>query len=165
MQPHQSTQCAHLLFPLLQKQLEQVKDFTSYLEEIKQAITHNNKDKLEQLLSGNGLDVKSIELLQLKQQDIVAEFGFTASAEGLDNCVNDCQLTQLSELHSELKQQLKNLQNSLLINDLLIKKNQQRVRQSIRLLSGHEPASSSITYSSKGNTSEDMPSGHSLARA
>ncbi len=165
MQSHQSTQCADLLFPLLQKQLEQVKDLTSYLEEIKQAITDNSKDILDQLLSGDGLDVQSIELLQLKQHEIVAEFGFSASAEGLDNCVNDCQISQLSALHSELKQQLKNLQNALLINDLLVKKNQQRVRQSIRLLSGHEPDSSSITYSSKGNTNEDNPSGHSLARA
>ncbi len=165
MQPHQSTQCARLLLPLLQKQLEQVKDFTAYLEEIKQAITHNDKDTLNQLLSGNGLDVNSIELLQLRQQEIVVEYGFTPSTEGLDECINECQQAQLSKLHSELKQQLQNLQNSLLINDLLVKKNQQRVRQSIRLLSGHQQDSSSMTYSSNGNTSEDNPSSHSLARA
>jgi flagellar biosynthesis/type III secretory pathway chaperone len=165
MQPHQSTQCARLLLPLLQQQLEQIKDITTYLEEIKQAITQNDKDKLDLLLGGNGLDINSIEQIQLKQQEIVADYGFSASAEGLDDCVNSCQQAQLTELHKELKQQLKNLQNSLLINDLLVKKNQQRVRQSIRLLSGHQHDSSSMTYSSNGNTSEDTPSRHSLARA
>jgi flagellar biosynthesis/type III secretory pathway chaperone len=165
MQSQQSTQCARSLFPLLQQQLEQVSDFSSYLEEIKQAITHNDKDQLNQLLSATKLDVESIEQLQLKQLQIVAEYGFTQSAAGLDECVNACQLLPLSKLHSDLKQQLQHLQNALLVNDLLIRKNQQRVRQSIRLLSGHQAASNSMTYSSSGNTREDIPDSHSLARA
>lgn len=165
MQSHQSTQCARSLLPLLQQQLEQVNDFNNYLEQIKQAISHNDKDQLNQLLSATTLDVESIEQLQLKLQQTVAEYGFTLSTEGLDECVNACQLPQLSKLHSDLKQQLQNLQNALLVNDLLVRKNQQRVRQSIRLLSGHQAVSSSMTYSSSGNTSEDNPDSHSLARA
>jgi flagellar biosynthesis/type III secretory pathway chaperone len=165
MHSHQTTQCARLLTPLLQLQLEQVNGFLAYLEAIKQAITQNDKEQLNQLLNNTAPDVKNIEVLQLKLQQTVTDFGYTLTAEGLDECVNDCQQPQLNKLHNDLKQQLKNLQNSLMINDLLVKKNQQRIRQSIRLLSGHQPENSSMTYSSSGNTSEDNSDRHSLARA
>lgn len=165
MQQYQSTQCAQSLIPLLQQQLDQVNLVTTYLEAIKQAITQNNKDELNQLLSSTTLDVEKIEMLQLKQQQIIAEFGFSSSSEGMESCVMACQQPQLTSLYRELNLQLKGLQNSLLINDLLVKKNQQRIRQSIRLLSGHQPANGSVTYSSKGNTTEDTPASHSLARA
>jgi flagellar biosynthesis/type III secretory pathway chaperone len=165
MQSHQSTQCSRSLLPLLKQQLLQVIDFSAFLEEIKQAITHNDREKLDLLLNGTPLDVESIDILQLKLLQTIGEYGFTQSTEGLDECINACAEPQLSELYSELKQQLHSLQNSLLINDLLVKKNQQRVRHSIRLLSGHEAAASPMTYSSNGNTNEDNSDRHSLARA
>lgn len=165
MLTHQSTQCAQLLSPLFQQLLKRVNDFTTYLDQIKQAIATNDKEQLDQLINNNSLDVTAIEQLQLEQQQVAANFGFSQSHEGVDSCVKTCDQTQLSELYNELRQQLETLQNSLMINGLLIKKNQQRVRQSIRLLSGHDPVNNNTTYTSSGNTHEETQDSHSLARA
>ena len=165
MNPHQSTQCAQLLSPLFQQMLEQISDFTKYLNQIKQTIADNDKEQLEVLLDNPRLDFASIEQLQLKQQQIVADFGFAQSHEGIDSCVKSCDQAPLSDLYNQLRQQLEQLQSALMINDLLIKKNQQRVRQSIRLLSGYAPVNNNMTYNSSGNTHEENLDSHSLARA
>ena len=165
MHPDQSTQCAQLLSPLFQQMQEQISDFTKYLNQIKQTVAENDKEQLEVLLNNPRLDFAGIEQLQLKQQQIAADFGFAHSHEGVDNCVKSCDQEPLSDVYNRLKQQLKKLQSALMINDLLIKKNQQRIRQSIRLLSGYSPVNNNMTYNSSGNTHEENLDSHSLAKA
>ena len=165
MQPHQSTQCIQLLYPLVQQLSEQLDGFIHHLDQVKQAIASNQKDQLDQLVGHTEQDLATIEQLQLKQQQTVASFGFEQSPEGVNHCVKACSQPQLSERFDHLKEQLVTLQNALMINDLLIRKNQQRVRQSIRLLSGHAPATQNTTYTRKGDTQQDANDSHSLARA
>lgn len=165
MDSYQTTQCAKQLYPLLQQQLKLVEDFQHYLDEIKQAISVNQKERLQELLNQPAIELSSVEQCQLHQFQLLAEFGFEASAKGVQVCIDTCQNSDLSSLYSQLTEQLQQLQNALMINDLLIRKNQQRIRQSIRLLSGHDIKNASMTYSSSGNTSDSTLDHRSLARA
>ncbi len=57
------------------------------------------------------------------------------------------------------------MQKSLLVNDLLIKKNQHRVRQCIRILSGHSNANADMTYNAQGDNRHLSGDQRMLARA
>jgi flagellar biosynthesis/type III secretory pathway chaperone len=165
MDSYQTTQCATRLYPLLEQQLKLVQAFQHYLDEIKQAISLNQTDRLQELLSTPSVELSAIEQCQLNQFQLLAEFGFEASVKGMQICIDSCQHNELSALYAHLTEQLQQLQNALMINDLLIRKNQQRIRQSIRLLSGHDIKNASMTYSSSGNTSDSTLDHRSLARA
>lgn len=165
MDLNQSTQCSRQLYPLLQQQLDQVGQYLSYLEQIKLSIAHNDNNQLNQLLTQSTPLIAAIEHTQITQQQLLQASGFDSTTQGLEACISACQQDQLSALNQQLKQQVKELQKSLMINELLIKKNQHRIRQSIRILSGHtsDPVAGSV-YSSNGNTHDATMESHTLAR-
>ena len=92
-------------------------------------------------------------------------FGFPASHDGFKLFVAATAVPRLNELQAELDDKLDSLQKSLLVNELLIRKNQHRVRQSIRILSGHSSANADTTYNRQGDNQELSNDQRMLARA
>ena len=98
--------------------------------------------------------LEAIEQLKIQQAELIRQYGYDQSEHGLQELVKQCDQSQvLAGLKQELLEKLNHLQKALLVNDLLIRKNQDRVRQSIRILSGHQPATQSNTYSAQGISS------------
>lgn len=166
MHPQSSQQCFHQLQSLLSRQVDQVNGYIDYLETIKDLIANNEVAQLDEHLASNNSRVEPIEQLQQQQSQLLIAQGFLPDDQGLQACIDaHDQSQQLNQLAETLTAQLGHLQKSLLINNLLIQKNQQRVRQSIRILSGHEASQQPETYSRKGIKSSDSGSLHSLAKA
>lgn len=139
------------LFQVMQQQLTLIQDYCAHLERIKQAITQNEIDSLSQLLLQSELDIKKLQQSQQQLALTLQDLGFKDTQSDLTQAVEAYHDNDLSKLHQALSDALKQFENTLLINDLLIRKNQQRVRQSIRILSGHNSNGSPDVYSRKGN--------------
>ena len=166
MYPQSSQQCFQQCHGLLSKQAEQISHYIEYLDAIKDAIAKNLITELDELLASNTSRIAPIEQLQQQQSQFLIAQGFSDDEQGLKDCIRACdQERQLEQLGQALTEQLNRLQQSLLINNLLIQKNQQRVRQSIRILSGHGPSQQPATYSRLGQKSSDLEALHSLAKA
>lgn len=161
----QHQQCADRLFKLIQQQSGLVGGYIEYLYKIKQAITHGDSEQLNQLLTENKIDIGIIESSQSQQAELLEQHGYETTENGLENCIQDCHKPELTELRQSLVRQLKKLEKSLLINELLIQKNQDRIRQSIRILSGHGAVEPLGTYSRMGNKDNNHENKHSLAMA
>lgn len=148
----------------MQKQLQLIDGYIDYLDNIKQSVSGNNIERLNQLLADKSPNLHLIEQIQQQQGALLSSQGFSNSLQGLEDFIDASQLPALKELKERLSGRLETLEKSLLVNDLLIRKNQSRVRQSIRLLSGHDQATKTATYSRDGNTDEDADTQRTLAQ-
>lgn len=162
----QRSQCGPQMSQLLALQISQVTDYIDYLSNIKRAITDNDTDQLDNLLQQPISNPEIIEQSQAQQKKILTYFGYEANEKGLSYCIQDCEnAPQLQQQADSLKEKLKTLEKSLLVSSLLVRKNQDRVQQSIRILSGHHQSSTPATYSRQGNAYNSIDSKHSLAQA
>ena len=92
--------------------------------------------------------------------------GYEISKDGLNSCIKDCHNSaRLEELNEQLNDKLAELKNVLTVNALLVKKGQHRVKQSIRILSGHNLSNAVSSYSRQGSIDSPEESKHSLAQA
>lgn len=166
MDQQQNINCFQQLHQILQQQCDQVSAYIDYLQHIKNSIAENQTDQLEQMLSLNASKIGAIEQIQKQQAKMLDSFGFSHDDAGLEACIQACdQQQRLSTLKQTLKHQLQQLEKSLLINGLLIRKNQDRVKQSIRILSGHHPSLGESIYCRQGNTTTETNDRHSIAVA
>jgi len=149
---------------LMHQQLEQVQSYVDYLDQIKRSISSNDTQQLQKLVQQPPFNGQEIEQKQQQQIQLLAEAGYAAQA--LDDFIEQQDEShELATLRLSLKQQLGKLDQSLLINNLLLQKSQQRVRQSIQLLSGHDISSVPASYSRSGNAEQSGASKRILAQA
>ncbi len=149
---------------LMQQQLEQVHRYIEYLDQIKLSISSNDSEQLQKLVEKPPLDTIEIEHNQQQQLSLLGSAGFTQ--DELDAFIQQqSDHTKLAELRQQLKKQLGKLEQSLLINNLLLQKSQQRVKQSIRLLSGRDISSAPASYSRSGSVESTGKNGRVLAQA
>lgn len=161
----QHTTTAGQLEALMDQQLQVVDKILHHLDQIKQSIAQNDHDQLEKLTHATPADFQHLEQLHHQQQQIMQASGFSLDRHGSISGNNSPDCEQLKQAHLELTQKMEQLQQSLLINDLLLKKNQHRVRQSIRILTGHPKESATTTYSDQGSTTNNGSVTRTLARA
>jgi len=162
----EQVQCSKQIDQVLTLLIDQVSSYINYLSEIKTAISNNKSDSLNNLLENQPLNPELIEKTQKQQLNILNHYGFETTEDGLNTCILACHNSkQLSSLQSTLKEKLKELENSLLVNSLLVKKGQNRVKQSIRILSGYSTTSTASSYSKFGHIENHEENKHSLAQA
>ena len=157
--------CIRNMTGLIQQQTDTVSGYVAYLDSIKEVITKNDAKALNHLLENNPINLSTIEACRQKCYHLVKQQGFQDTEEGLLDCIQQYNDATLSEAKARLDTQLKALEKSLLINDVLIQKNQQRIRQSIKILSGRTSSTDSSTYSRQGNQDQTDSNPRSLARA
>lgn len=148
----------------MQSHLLMIDRFNEYLNDIKQAITVNDSQQLNTLINKPPLEFEQIELSRVQQEKILAEHGYRDN-DGLQRFIQQHGDEALKRLHSTLSDAIKRLEKSLLVNNLLIRKNQHRVRQALHILSGHGTSKNSVTYSKEGNTDKQVNEKHSIALA
>jgi len=166
MNEHQRAQCSQQIDQILTLQISQVSRYIDDLSNIKSAVSTNNTQQLNELLEQQQLNPEIIEKTQQQQIQTLTEFGYDLNDEGLTSCIEDCvNPSQLISQKNVLTEKLKELEKSLLINALIVQKNQHRVKQSIRLLSGHKLSNNASSYSKQGSIESHDDSGHSLAEA
>jgi len=150
---------------LLTDQREQAAMLILYLDEVRQAIATNAIDHLQQLVETGSPSLAVLESLQNQQNSLLQQHGFSTGPQALQDYLDANAPSELQQLGGALSEQLSRLRNSLLINDLLIRKNQHRIRQSIRLLNGRDNANNRATYSRTGHSEEHDTEKRRLATA
>lgn len=165
MNPQNNNQLSTLLFDNMQKQLNLVSEFNKFLNQIKQVITQDDSAQLNQLLSQPPVDINEIEKMRQQQKDLLSQHGYEDSDTGLKVYIRDNGQPALKELHQSLIKQIKQLEKALLINGLIIRKSQHRVRQTLQILSGHGVSEKAVTYSRHGNTEQSEDSKRRIALA
>ena len=166
MNEQERLQCGRQIEQIFSQQIEQVSSYIDYLADIKKAISKNDSTKLIGLLENQQLNPEVIELPQKQQEKILTQYGYEISKDGLNNCIKDCHNSaRLEELNEHLNDKLAELKNVLTVNALLVKKGQHRVKQSIRILSGHNLSNAVSSYSRQGSIDSPEESKHSLAQA
>ena len=151
------------LAELMRQQHEQAEALIDYLKQVREAIASNAISRLQDLLDGGSTSLPRLESLQQQQSALLQPLGFADGAQGLHDYLQTRDSKALREQGEGLARQLELLRNALLINDLLIRKNQHRIRQSIRLLSGRDQASNRPTYSRNGIREDNDLEPRSLA--
>ena len=152
---------------LLNQKTQQVTDFKHHLDDIKTAITSNDLDKLNGLISQTTDYFGALNTSQTQLLAFLNENGDHEPHNALQHFIeqHDDKQQQLHHMNESLKEQIDSLEKALLVNDLLIRKNQHRVKQSIRILSGHEQTKKPSTYSSTGATNQQNDTKNTLAHA
>ena len=163
MNSNSSTQLSTQLLGIMQKQLDLVANYNEYLNQIKMTITQGDAEELNQLIFQPPVDIRQIEEHRLQQAQLLSHHGYEADEKGLQDCVKECDQPALKKLHTSLIDQIRRLEKGLLINDLLIRKNQHRIRQTLQILSGHGISDKAVTYSREGNTSQQGDNKHCIA--
>ena len=153
------------LASLLEQQLESIRHNREILDDVKALISQNDNAGLLQLLEQRPIDLSGLESMQSEQHQLLQSWGFGDDETALKQCAEACTSETLYALYETLEAELKALREGLMINDLLIRKNQQRVRQSISLLSGRIHETETSTYSRQGATATSGTPGRSLAQA
>ncbi len=158
--------CSKQLSQILTLQIEQISSYLDYLSEIKAAITNNQISELNVLLDQT-INPEEIENTQLQQSTLLNKYSFEMNEQGLSAFIEKCcnNNEQLLTLKSVLTDNLKKLDNALLINSILVQKNQHRIKQSIRLLSGHALDNKMSSYSRQGSIENNQSSKNILAEA
>lgn len=165
MNPNSSNQLSTHLFDIMQKQLHLVSKYNDYLSEIKQAISEGDAEQLDKLVTQQPIDIRQIESNRQQQSQLLAQHGWDESHQGLQDYLQEHGPASLKDLQQSLVEEIKQLEKALLINDLLIRKNQHRVRQTLQILSGHAVSDHAVTYSREGNTSQQNDHGNCIASA
>lgn len=152
---------------LLNRQITSCTKYLEYLEQVKQVMSDNNIDQLQKLIGNNDNLLKTVESTRQQQMEFLSTHGYEASATGLSTCIRDHAGTssKLLELDKQLTELLKNLQSKIQLNDRIIRISQQRVKQAIRILSGHGVNTNSSVYSSQGSESSTDENSRTIAIA
>jgi flagellar biosynthesis/type III secretory pathway chaperone len=150
---------------LISEQREQAESLNQYLDEVRQAIATNAIEQLQKLVETGSPSLVRLESLQNQQNSLLEQHGFGTGPQALQDYLDSHASPELQQQGGALSEQLSRLRNSLLINDLLIRKNQHRIRQSIRLLNGRDGASNRATYSRTGLSDEHDTEKRRLATA
>lgn len=149
----------------MQQQLELITKYIEYLGRIKQVISQGKADQLNQLLGHQPFDIALIDNCRQQHLNLLAQHGYSGSDQGLKHYIEESNDAGIKALYLALVEQIRQLEKSLLINDLLIRKNQHRVRQTLKILSGHNLSDNATTYSREGGTDQLENSKRSLAQA
>jgi flagellar biosynthesis/type III secretory pathway chaperone len=146
--------CREALDQLLQMQLATVEEVNQYLVELKASIAQNDIEVMNSSLSENNLPIDKIETLEHRRNQLLIQYGFEASNEGLTECIKWCDdnVGSLSKRYQLLTDSLIQLQQSIQINALLVNKGQDRIKRSVSLLTGQVGYEKSSTYSKNGQT-------------
>jgi flagellar biosynthesis/type III secretory pathway chaperone len=150
---------------LLRTHRDQVTACTAQLKQIRQTLAANDAGALAQQINiaeDLFLDLESTNLSCLQS---IQSLGYPADADGLRKWVIDQNNSELNELKSELDARLGELKHALMVNDLLVRKNQDRVRHSIRILTGQQNQVDGRTYTAQGAKLEYAENPRMLARA
>jgi hypothetical protein len=140
---------------------QRIDDYLDYLQQLHGAIRDNDAARLEQLLPHD-------QALQQAVDERLAERARLLEQQGVENL--EQLLEQLGRpapliaLREDLETRLERLRRQLMSNDLLLRKSQQRLRQSIGILAGHLERPAVSAYSRNGDLTTDSPR-RSLARA
>ena len=162
---HHATQDKASVPSMIETQLHLIDAYQQHLENIKQAISHNDNDELNRLIENNTVLFTPLEQGFRQILQAMPGFGFPASHDGINRFIATNANPRLDQLKAEWDDKLQHLQQSLLVNDLLIRKNQHRVRQCIRILAGHSSANADTTYNRQGDNQELSNAQRMLARA
>ena len=166
MNEHDRVQCGKQIEQSFTLQIDQVSSYIHYLTAIKTAISKNDTQKLNDLLQNQPLNPELIEQTQKQQANILTQYGYEICKQGLNACVQDCHNPdQLQAQNNSLNDKLNELEKALIVNSLVVKKGQHRVKQSIRILSGHNLSNSASSYTRRGSIDDHEESKHSLAQA
>ncbi|MBC8212421.1 MAG: flagellar export chaperone FlgN [Gammaproteobacteria bacterium] len=161
-----STSCRQQLLQIMTLQQQQVIAYLDYLESIKHCVLESDTHSLDKILQQTSLGPELIEQTQQQQATLLSAHGYPGNQSGLDSCIQDCVNPQeLISLKSQLDERLRELEKSLFVNAYLVRKNQDRVKQSIYILTGHQQPDRSITYSRHGSSENSELSSRSLAEA
>lgn len=140
---------------------QRIDDYLDYLQQLHDAIRNNDAPRLEQLLPHD-------QALQQAVDERLAERARLLDQQGVENLEELLgrlgRPAGLIALREDLEARLKQLRQQLMSNDLLLRKSQQRLRQSIGILAGHFEHPGASAYSRSGDLSTDSPR-RSLARA
>jgi len=157
--------CREEMDQMLQTQLTTVDKVNRYLVKLQDSIGQNDIKALNAMLSANNLPVNEIEKLETYRHQILTQYGFEASNEGLSDCIKWCDdKGVLMQRYQTLIVSLAQLKQSIQINALLVKKGQERVKKSVNLLTGQINNEKSNTYSKNGQT-YDATSKRSISQA
>lgn len=165
MTPEATQSTTQQLLTFMQEQIDQVNGYLQLLDSIKQCVISNDVDELNRLLTQGRHQPDAIENTRQQQYTLLQSCGYAENEAGLRSFIKDNPNPVLVETRQRLTTQLEQLDKSLLVNGLLITKNQQRVRQSIQILSGHESSNPPSTYSRQGNLNDNRSATRRLARA
>lgn len=152
---------------LLNRQIESCTKYLEYLEQIKQVMSDNNIDQLQKLIGSNDPLLQSVESTRQQQMQFLSTHGYEASASGLHACIKDHAgaSSALLAQDRQLTDLLKKLQSKIQLNDRIIRSSQRRVKQAIRVLSGHGVNTNSSVYSSEGSESSTDEKSRTIAIA
>jgi hypothetical protein len=154
-------QCYTELSDLFETQISELHAINSYLTKIKNAVAENDVEALNNLVAEQRLPIKEIETLQAKQHQLMSMHNFESNNAGLQKCIAWCdRQDMLIGQFEAFKQEMEVLQRSLQISDILVSKGQNRIRQSLHLLTGQTV--NAKTYSSSG-LSQETTDGRSIA--
>ena len=160
MKPQAAQQCFQKTTALLSQQTDEIEGINAYLVDIKNAISANDIETLNTLLTQQ-LPMENIGNLENQRHQLLADYGYELTQQGLEQCISDCDTnSRLEEQYRLFQQALLHLQRSIQVNNLLIDKNKKRVHKSLKLLTGQQNSDNSKTYASNGR-----PSGYSNKRS
>ena len=150
--------CREEMDQLLQTQLATVEEVNRYLIELKASIGQNDIEALNATLSAEYLPINEIENLENRRHQILIQYGFEASNDGLSECIKWCDDNDgiLFKRYQTLIASLVQLQQSIQINALLVNKGQERIKKSVSLLTGQVNNEKSNTYSKNGQTYDSI---------
>jgi flagellar biosynthesis/type III secretory pathway chaperone len=166
MSLNSSNLCREALDQLLQTQLATVEEVNQYLVELKTSIARNDIGAINGTLAEHNLPINEIEKLENRRNQLLIQYGFEASNEGLTECIKWCDDNEynLSKLYQLLTDSLIQLQQSIQINALLVNKGQDRIKRSVSLLTGQVSNEKSSTYTKNGQT-HDTTNKRSISQA
>lgn len=157
--------CFRQLNALMPKQLGELEDLNGYLDNLKSKIANGELGELNRLVADQPFAIDTIEKLEQQRADLLAQFGFEIGREGFLACIRWCDQNEALRSHyTQYEKRLKQLQQALLSNHLLVSKSRERIRQSLHLLTHQTPAEKSAIYSACG-TAETASCKRSLAQA
>ena len=146
-------QCQVELSHLFETQTSELQAINSYLTKIKNAVAENDVEALNNLIEEQRLPIKEIEILQEKQHQLMSKYNFESNNTGLEKCIAWCdRQDKLYDQYQIFKQETELLRHSLQISDMLVSKGQNRIRQSLHLLTGQTV--NTRTYTSSGQSQE-----------
>jgi hypothetical protein len=158
------TPCRIALKGLLLEQIRDIELLIVYFDSLKASIIENNITELNRLLEQNRAPELEMDNLISKRRAILDQFKFNNDRDGFESAIKWCdQDSDLARQYQMYSIQLSSLQRAIQVNRLLTIKGQEKVRQSLLLLSGNQQKPVS-TYARDGHSQfNDLP-GH-LAQA
>jgi flagellar biosynthesis/type III secretory pathway chaperone len=152
------TKCRSAIKGLLLEQIRDIGELIVYFDSLKASIVENNITKLDLLLGQNLAPELQMDILTTKRKDILNQFEFDDDRNGIESAIKWCdQNSDLARQYQLYTIQLSSLQRAIQVNRLLTIKGQEKIRQSLLLLSGNQQKPVS-TYASDGHSQfNDLP--------